>query len=47
MFKLYDKPEQPKLLPGGKPIIQIAERPPLQQSQDIKQSKTRSKFSTP
>ena len=43
MFKfpvsqLYDKPEQPKLLPGIKPIIQIAERPI--------QSKTRLKFST-
>ena len=35
----YDKPEQPKLLPGGRPIIQIAERPT--------QSRTRSKVSTP
>ena len=26
LFNLYDKPEQPKLLPGRKPIIQIAER---------------------
>ena len=31
----YDKPEQPKLLPGRKPIIQIEERPT--------QSKTRSR----
>ena len=45
--QLHDKPEQPKLLSGRKPIIQIAERPPLQQSQNITQSKTRSKFSTP
>ena len=42
-----DKPKQPKLLPGRKPIIQITERPPLQQSQDIIQSKTRLKISTP
>ena len=39
--KLYDKSEQPKLLPGRKPIIQIAEWSPLQQSQNITQSKTR------
>ena len=39
MSKLLDKPEQPKLLPGRRPIIQIAERPI--------QSKTRSKVSIP
>ena len=37
MSHLHDKPEQPKLLSGRKPIIQIAERPI--------QSKTRSKVS--
>ena len=35
MSQLYDKPEQPDLSPGGKPIVQIAERPNLQQSQII------------
>ena len=35
--KTIEKPEQPKLLPGRKPIIQIAERPI--------QSKTRLKVS--
>ena len=37
--QLHVEPEQPKLLPGRKPIIQKAERPI--------QSKTRSKVSTP
>ena len=27
MFLPCDKPEQPKLLPGRRPILQIAERP--------------------
>ena len=39
--QLYDKPEQPKFLPSRKAIIQIAERPNLQQSQNITQPKTR------
>ena len=39
MSQLHDKPEQQKLLPGRKLIIQIAER--------LIQSKTRSKVSTP
>ena len=42
VFQLYNKPEQPKLLPGRKPIIQIAERPMLQQSKilhNLKQDK--------
>ena len=43
----YDKPEQPQLLPGRKPITQIAQRFTLQQSQKITQSKTRLKMSTP
>ena len=47
MSQLLDKPEQPKLLPGRRSIIQIAERPPLQQSQNINQSKTRLKVSIP
>ena len=34
---------KPKLLPGRKPIIQLAERLPLKQSQNIDQSKMRSK----
>ena len=37
----YDKPEQPKLLLGRKPIVQIAERPFLQQPENVTQSKTR------
>ena len=41
MSQLFNKPEQPKLLPGRRPIIQISEWPPLQQSQNINQSKTR------
>ena len=41
VFKSYGKPEQPKLLPGRKPIIQIAERPILQHPQNVWQSKTR------
>ena len=41
MSQLLDKPEQTKLLPGRSPIIQIAERSPLQQSQNINQSKIR------
>ena len=47
MSQLLDKPEPPRLLPGERPIIQIAERFPLQQSQNINQSKTRSKVSIP
>ena len=43
MSQPLDKPEQPKLLPGRRPIIQIAEWPPLQQSQNINLSKTKSK----
>ena len=39
MLKPYDKPDQPKLLPGRKPIIQITERPLLQQPQNFTQSK--------
>ena len=35
--QLYDKPERPKLLPGRKSIIQIAERPILQQPKNITQ----------
>ena len=38
------KPEQPKLLPGRRPLIQITERPPLQQPQNINQSKQDKKF---
>ena len=37
--QLLDKPEQQQLLPGRRPIIQIAERPILQQPQNIIQSK--------
>ena len=37
----YDKCEQPKLLPGRKPVIQIAERPILQHPRNIMQSKTK------
>ena len=37
----YDKPEQPQLLTGRKPIIQIAERSILQQPQNVTQSKTK------
>ena len=47
MPQLLDKPEQPKSLPGRSPITQIAERPPLQQSQNINQSETRLKVSIP
>ena len=47
MSQLLDKPEQPKLLPGRRPIMQIAKRPPLQQSQNINQSKSRSKGPIP
>ena len=43
MFQPFDKSEQPRLLPDRRPIIQIAERLPLQQPQ----SKTRSKVSVP
>ena len=46
MFPLpqpYEKPEQPKLLPERKPIIQIAERPILQHSKNIMQSKNKIK----
>ena len=39
VYQPYDKSEQPKLLPGRKSIIQIAQRPT--------QSKTRLKVSTP
>ena len=47
MSELLDKPEQPKLLPGRRPIIQITERPLLQQSQNSHQSKTRLKVPIP
>ena len=40
MSPLLDKPEQPQLLPDRKSIIQIAERPILQQCQNIIQPKT-------
>ena len=39
MSQLHIKPEQPKVLPGRKPILQIAERPI--------QSEIKSKVSTP
>ena len=42
---LLDKPKQPHLLPGRGSIIQIAERPILQQPQNIIQPKTRPKIS--
>ena len=45
MSQPFDKPEQLQLLPGRKSIIQIAERPILQQPQNITQSKTRPKIS--
>ena len=45
--QLLNKPEKPKLLPGRRPIIQLVERPPLQKSWNINQSKTRSKVSIP
>ena len=38
--QLLDKPKQPQLLPGRRPIIQIPERPLLQQPQYIIQPKT-------
>ena len=47
MAELVDKPEQPKFIPGRRPIIQITERSPLQQSQNINQSKIKSKVSKP
>ena len=47
MSQLLDKPEQPKLLLRRRPIIQMAERCHSQQSQNISQSKTRSKVSIP
>ena len=47
MSQPLDKPKQPKLLPGRKPIIQIAERPILQQPQNIIQPKMRPKYSVP
>ena len=43
MSQPFDKPEQLKLLPGRRPIIQTAERPPLQHSQ----SKMTAKISVP
>ena len=45
VFQSYDKPEQTKLLPGRKPIIQIAEGPFFQHLQNVAQSKSRLKFS--
>ena len=42
-----EKPEQPQLLPGRRTIIQIAERPILQQPQNITEPKTRLKISIP
>ena len=47
MSQPHDKPEQPKLLPHRRPIIQIVDRLPLQQSQNINQPKTRLKVSIP
>ena len=47
MSQLLDKPVQPRLLPDRRPIIQIAERSPLQQSQNINPSKTRLKVPIP
>ena len=43
LFQPFGKPEQAELLPGRRPIIQIAERPSSQHSQ----SKTRVKNSVP
>ena len=43
MSQPFDKPEQPKLIPGRRSMIQIAERIPLQQFQ----SKIRAKVSVP
>ena len=45
MSQMLDKPDQPKLLPGRRPIIQIAQMHPLQQYQSFNQSKTRLKVS--
>ena len=42
-----DKPKQPQLLPGRRPIIQIAERPILQQPPNSIQPKIRPKIPVP
>ena len=47
IFQPYDKPKQPKLLPGRKPVIHIVERSILQHPKNIMQSKTRSNISPP
>ena len=41
--QFQERPEQPKLIPGRKPIIQIAERPILQPPHSVAQPKTHSK----
>ena len=45
--KLLDKPNQLQLLPGRRPIIQIVERPILQQPQNVIKPKTRPKIPVP
>ena len=45
MGQMFDEHEQPQLLPGSGPIIQIAEGPILQQPQKIRQPKAKSKTS--
>ena len=47
MPQLLDKPEQPQLLPGRRPITQIGERPILQQPQNIIQAQMRPQKSIP
>ena len=44
MCKLLDKPEQPQLLPGRRPIMQIGEISILQQAQNSIQPKTKPKI---
>ena len=44
MCPKHNRSKQPQLLPGRRPIIQIAERQFLQQPQNIIQPKTRTKI---
>ena len=44
MAPMLDKPEQPQLIPGRRPNIQIAEKTLLQHLQTITQPKTSLKF---
>ena len=37
---MHEKPEQPKLFPGRRPVIQTAERPILQPHKIVAQPKT-------